>query len=123
MPTLLFDELDTTFKGDKETAQAIRQVLNSGAKYNGTIARVVGEKHTPKDFRVFCPKVLAGIGNLPPTVSGRSLPITLGRKLPTEKVDYLDHDNLEIKAKAAELHLRLADWTEKHAASFKQSPD
>jgi hypothetical protein len=122
-PTLLFDELDTTFKGDKETAQAIRQVLNAGAKYNGTIARVVGENHTPKDFRVFCPKVLAGIGNLPPTVSGRSLPITLGRKLPTEKVDYLDHDNSEINAKAADLRRRLADWIEKRAGSFKQSPD
>jgi hypothetical protein len=78
---------------------------------------------TPKDFRVFCPKVLAGIGNLPPTVSGRSLPITLGRKLPTEKVDYLDHDDFEINAKAAELRQRLADWIEKRAASFKQSPD
>lgn len=122
-PTLLFDELDTTFKGDKETAQAIRQVLNAGAKYNGTIARLVGEKHTPKDFAVFCPKVLAGIGNLPPTVSSRALPITLGRKLPTERVDYLNHDNLEIKSKAADLRRRLADWIEKRAASFKQSPD
>ena len=122
-PTLLFDELDTTFKGDKETAQAIRQVLNAGAKYNGTIARVVGENHTPKDFAVFCPKVLAGIGNLPPTVSSRALPITLCRKLTTEKVDYLDHDNLGIKSKAAELRRRLGDWIEKRAASFKQSPD
>jgi hypothetical protein len=122
-PTLLFDELDTTFKGDKETAQAIRQVLNAGAKYNGKIARVVGENHAPKDFAVFCPKVLAGIGNLPPTVSSRALPITLSRKLTTEKVDYLDHDNLEIKSKAAELRQRMADWIEKRAASFKQSPD
>jgi hypothetical protein len=122
-PTLLFDELDTTFKGDKETAQAIRQVLNAGAKYNGTIARVVGKNHTPKDFAVFCPKVLAGIGNLPATVSSRALPITLGRKLTTEKVDYLDHDNLEIKSEAAELRRRLADWTEKRMASFKETPD
>lgn len=123
-PTLLFDELDTTFKGDKETAQAIRQVFNAGAKYNGTIARIVGEnRDIPKDFAVFCPKVLAGIGNLPPTISGRSIPITLGRKLPTEKVDYLDHDNFEIKATAEELSRRLADWIEKRPPSFKQSPD
>jgi len=122
-PTLLFDELDTTFKGDKETAQAIRQVLNAGAKYNGTIARVVGENHTPKDFAVFCPKVLAGIGNLPATVSSRALPITLTRKMATEKVCYLDHDDPEIKSKARELRKRLADWTEKRVASFKQSPD
>ena len=123
-PTLLFDELDTTFKGDKETAQAIRQVLNAGAKYNGVIARLVGEKHTPKDFAVFCPKVLAGIGNLPSTVSGRSLPITLKRKLTREEVDYLDHDNPEIKIKAAELRRRMADWTEKHSGTtFKQPPE
>ncbi len=122
-PTLLFDELDTTFKGDKETAQAIRQVLNAGAKYNGTIARVVGKNHTPKDFAVFCPKALAGIGNLPTTISSRALPITLGRKLATEKVDYLDHDNPEIKSNAAELRDRLTDWIEKRSASFKQPPD
>jgi Protein of unknown function (DUF3631) len=122
-PTLLFDELDTTFKGDKETAQAIRQVLNAGAKYNGAIARVVGKDHTPKDFAVFCPKVLAGIGTLPPTVSSRALPITLGRKLTTEKVEYLDHDDPNIKSKAAELRRCLAEWVEKCAASFKQPPD
>ena len=123
-PTLLFDELDTTFKGDKETAQAIRQVLNAGAKYNGTIARIVGKnRDTPKDFAVFCPKVLAGIGNLPATVSSRALPITLSRKLTAEKVDYLDHDSPEIRAKATELCGRLADWAKKWAASLKQSPD
>jgi hypothetical protein len=118
-PTLLFDELDTTFKGDKETAQAIRQVLNAGAKYNGTVARCVGEHHTPKDFRVFCPKVLAGIGDLPTTVSSRSLPITLGRKLATEKVDYLDHGDLVIKSRAAELRDRLESWIEKRGESFR----
>lgn len=118
-PTLLFDELDTTFKGDKETAQAIRQVLNAGAKYNGTVARCVGEHHTPKDFRVFCPKVLAGIGDLPATVSSRSLPITLGRKLATEKVDYLDHGDLAIKSRAAELRNRLEAWIEKRGEGFR----
>ena len=122
-PTLLFDELDTTFKGDKETAQAIRQVLNAGAKHSGKIARVVGKDHKPSDFRVFCPKVLAGIGTLPPTVSSRSIPVTLARKLRTEKADYLDHDSFEIREKAADLRRRLADWTEKRAASFKQSPE
>jgi Protein of unknown function (DUF3631)/Domain of unknown function (DUF3854) len=123
-PTLLFDELDTTFKGDKETAQAIRQVLNAGAKYNGRVARCVGEHHTPKDFRVFCPKVLAGIGDLPPTVSSRSLPIVLGRKLATEKVDYLDHGDLAIKGRAAELRNRLYDWIEKRAEAFRHAtPD
>ena len=122
-PTLLFDELDTTFKGDKEMAQAIRQVLNAGAKYNGVIARIVGEKHTPKDFSVFCPKVLAGIGSLPATVSSRALPITLTRKMTVEQVEYLDHDDLNIKAAAADLRSRLSDWTEKREASFRQAPD
>jgi uncharacterized protein DUF3631/uncharacterized protein DUF3854 len=123
-PTLLFDELDTTFRGDKETAQAIRQVLNAGAKYNGTVARCVGEHHTPKDFRVFSPKVLAGIGDLPPTVSSRSLPITLGRKLATEKVAYLDHGDLAIKSRAAELRNRVSDWIEKRGEGLRHiTPD
>jgi hypothetical protein len=122
-PTMLFDELDTTFKGDKETAQAIRQVLNAGAKYNGVVARCVGEHHTPKDFRVFCPKVLAGIGNLPATVSSRSLPISLSRRLPKENVDYLDHDDPDIVYNAANLRRRLSDWIEKRTVRFNQPPD
>jgi hypothetical protein len=121
-PTLLFDELDTTFKGDKETAQAIRQVLNAGAKYNGTVARCVGERHIPKDFRVFCPKVLAGIGDLPPTIASRSLPIVLGRKLTTERVDYLDQNDLAIRSGALELSGRLSDWIEKRGDTLKQPP-
>ena len=72
---------------------------------------------------MFCPKVLAGIGNLPATVASRALPITLTRKMITERVEYLDHDNLSIKTDATEIRSRISDWTEKRAASFKQPPD
>ena len=33
-----------------------------------------------RDFRMFCPKVLAGIGDLPDTVADCSIPIRMERK-------------------------------------------
>ena len=40
-----------------------------------------------KDFPVFGPKALAGIGNLPDTVQDRGIPIEMRRKLKTEETE------------------------------------
>jgi hypothetical protein len=47
-----------------------------------------------RGFSTFCPKAVAGIGCLADTVADRSIPIRLKRKLPSEKVDYLDDDQV-----------------------------
>jgi hypothetical protein len=95
-PTLLLDEVDALFKGDKKFAQMVRAVLNAGAHYRGAVSRVVGRgaDMESKDFRVFCPKALAGIGALVDTVADRSLPIRLKRKLQSEKVERLRESTL-----------------------------
>jgi hypothetical protein len=64
---LLLDELDALFKGDKELAQTVRAVPNSGAHYKGRVSRVVGKgtEMTTKNFQTYCPKALTGIGSLP----------------------------------------------------------
>ena len=38
------------------------------------------------EFKVFCPKALAGIGKLPDTLEDRSISIELRRKRPAEKL-------------------------------------
>ena len=87
-PTLLLDESDAAFRGDKEYAETLRGLLNAGYKRNGraSLCVRVGKDFAVKDFSVFCPKAIAGIGELPDTVSDRSIPIILRRKSASEHV-------------------------------------
>jgi hypothetical protein len=88
-PTLLLDESDAAFKGEREYAETLRGVLNAGFRRGGVASLCVGQgaNITYEDFPVFCPKVIAGIGKLPDTVADRSIPIELRRRRPSEKVE------------------------------------
>ncbi|HEV2022316.1 MAG TPA: hypothetical protein VGQ94_07280, partial [Terriglobales bacterium] len=87
-PTLLLDESDAAFKGEKEYAEALRGLLNAGHRRGGvaSMSVVQGANITYKDFKVFCPKALAGLGTLPDTVADRTIPVRLKRKAAPEKV-------------------------------------
>lgn len=88
-PTLLLDEWDATARGNQEFTEALRGILNVGHRRNGKVS-VCGPKsagYQAMDFRVFCPKVIAGIGKLPETIADRSIPIRLKRKAPGERVE------------------------------------
>lgn len=88
-PTLLLDESDAAFQGNKEYAEALRGILNSGFERNGACSMCVPPDWEPKNFSTFCPKAIAGIGRLPDTVEDRSIPIRLQRKLPSEPCERL----------------------------------
>jgi hypothetical protein len=81
-PTLLLDESDAAFQGEKEYAEALRGILNTGYARNGTASLCVGQGKNIayKDFSTFCPKAIAGIGKLPDTVMSRSIRIVLRRR-------------------------------------------
>lgn len=87
-PTLLMDEIDTTFGKDPKLYAGIRGVLDEGHRRGGSVPRMVGEfkKMEIKYFDVFGPKAFAGIGNLPETIASRSIPIRLQKKSRAEKV-------------------------------------
>ena len=105
IPTLLLDETDTTFKGDKEYSETLRGVLDSrlrgrrvlqrssqmmlGGLADGCPSGSTMRPRSPgqrdferrlRDFPVFGAKALAGIGMLPDTVQDRSIPIEMRRK-------------------------------------------
>ena len=112
-PTLLLDESDATFKGDKERAEALRGVLNSGYRLGGTTTRCEPPNWEPREFSTFCPKAFAGLERLPDTLANRSIPIRLRRKRNDEKVERFRRRNVvpeanELRARAAasvSLHL------------------
>jgi hypothetical protein len=120
-PTLLLDEWDATARGNQESAETLRGILNSGYRRSGKVS-VCGPKaadYKPTDFRVFCPKVIAGIGKLPETIADRAIPIRLKRKAPGEKVDRFRAR--QVLSDAGRLKLRLVPWVNAHLEELKES--
>ena len=87
-PTLLLDELDAIFTNTKDDRkEALRALLNAGFEEKASIPRCVPPKWEVRNFAVFCPKALAGIGHLPDTVRDRSVPIQLVRRSRDERIE------------------------------------
>jgi hypothetical protein len=121
-PTLLLDESDAAFHGEKEYAEALRGILNTGHREDGKASCCVGQgaNITFKDFRTYCAKALAGIGrNLPDTVSDRSIPIALKRKAPGEQVQRFRRR--DVKPEADELKMRLSDWLSPMTSQLREA--
>jgi len=86
-PTLLVDEVDTLFsRGSDEASEALRGIFNTGFYRTGSVPRVAGPHGEVRNFSVFCPKALSGIGSLPDTVADRCIPIRMVRRKPNQEV-------------------------------------
>jgi hypothetical protein len=109
--SLLFDEVDATFKGKSEEQAVLRSILNSGWRRGagaGRIDKTPGGM-VPVKFDAFGPKMMAGIGHhLPDTVSDRSVPVHIQRKTPTEKVSRLRFRKFPLEADP--LRVSLEQW-------------
>lgn len=117
--SLLLDETDAAFKSGDEYAEALRGLLNAGHRRGGSYTVVVGkgEKMEAKDFNVFSPKAIAGIGRLPDTVADRSIPIRLKRKSASEPV--IRFHRRKVMAEATALRNRLAKWASAHLEELR----
>jgi putative DNA primase/helicase len=105
-PTLLIDEGDTFIRESDE----LRGILNSGHhQKNAFVIRCDGENLDPKRFSTWCPKAIALIGKLHPTLASRSIHIKLKRKLPGQWMVPIRgrNYNTDIQPKAAR-------WAEDH---------
>jgi hypothetical protein len=110
--TLLLDESDAAFNAEKEYAEALRGILNSGHRRGGcaSLCVGVGTSMSVVDFPVFGPKAIAGIGRLPDTVEDRAIRIVLKRRAPGERVErFRRRDVLEV---AEPIAISLASWAE-----------
>ncbi len=119
-PTLLLDESDAAFGGQKDYAEALRGVLNSGYRRGGAASCCLtqGKGFTYYDFSTFCPKVIAGIGRLPDTVADRSIPIRLKRARRGEVERFRERD---AGHEAAGLKARLAVWAEQNLETLRNA--
>jgi len=96
---ILIDESDAVFgrNGDKEKAEALRQLLNASFKRGQSVIRCEPPKYEPREFKIFAPIALAGIGTsaIPETVADRALMIEMRRMLPNEQILEFESDEVE----------------------------
>lgn len=111
MPTLLWDEIDAVFNPKQaQNHEEQRGMLDQGHRRHGRVPRFINQQVV--EFNVYCPKVFAGIGTLPDTLSRRSIPISLKRKRIEEVVeDFIFED---VKPEADVIKKRIAAWAEDH---------
>jgi hypothetical protein len=122
-PTLLLDEADTVFgpkSGDNN--EDLRGILNAGHSRNRPYVRWDVATRAPDRCPTFAMAALAGIGNLPDTITDRAVTVPMRRRAPGEAVDrYRDRrDGAPLK----ELGARLGDWARAHLAELRDAePD
>lgn len=84
-PTLLLDETDRAFTGDRDYANKLTGILNAGYTRKGSVWMCAGQgsNQQAREWNVFCPKVFSGIGHehLPDTLLDRSIPVEMKRKV------------------------------------------
>jgi hypothetical protein len=107
-PTLLLDESDAAFGGNKDMAEALRGILNEGAKRGGNFRKCNKMNHKMETFNAFGAKAIAGIGALPDTVTSRCIVIAMRRKTAAERVERFRERN--IRAEVEKLKAELQAW-------------
>ena len=113
-PTLLWDEIDTVFSPKSAPFhEGHRALLDQGHRRYGSVPRFINNRLV--EFNVFCPKVFAGIGALPDTVAGRSIPMRLQRRSVSESVE--DFITQDVEPIAEQLHERIEKWAAEHGES------
>ena len=87
-PTLIIDEADAIFGSKKaaENNEDLRKLLNAGHQRGRPAIRCVGPNQIPTEFDVFAMAALAGIGDMPDTITDRAVNITMRRRARGEKV-------------------------------------
>ena len=115
----MLDESDAAFQANREYAEALRGLLNTGYERDGKYSMCVQVKNDwqPRDFSTFSPKAIAGIGRLPDTVEDRSLPIRLKRKLGDETCE--GFRKRKVRPGAEALRNRAAKWTEQNLEQLR----
>jgi hypothetical protein len=121
-PAILWDEVDALFRGGNDPGREdLRALLNSGYRRGALVLRMVGEGRRMEvgTFPTFAPVALAGIGDLPDTVSDRSVIVELRRRLPGEQVRPFRRAAIESEAGA--LRERLECWAAMNLEALKMA--
>jgi putative DNA primase/helicase len=115
-PTLLIDEGDSFVDLD----EGMRGILNASHFRNSAfvIRTVESDDYDPKIFNTWCPKAVALIGNLPATLTSRSILIPMKRKRANQKVEQFSP--IEPYPELCDLGRKLARWSKDNIEDLKK---
>ena len=72
-PTVIIDEAESLRSRDSERSRYLLPILQAGFRQGAIVPRCVGKGHEVEKFSVYCPKAILAIGNLPDTLTDRSI--------------------------------------------------
>ena len=109
-PTILYDEIDTVFGPKAKDNEEIRGLLNAGHRRHAMAGRCVirGKNIETEEIPAYCAVAMAGIGDLPDTIMGRSIILRMRRRSPNETVKPWRRRMYYQEGNA--LRERLAEW-------------
>jgi hypothetical protein len=114
-PTVLLDEYEAVFDKSRDN-EGLRAVFNVGYRRGAKVPRCHGPGMEVREFSVFCPKMLAGVGRLPKSIE---IPIELKRKRRDETVERFRDGDPTLQAEGERLHNLLATWAAEHLDELK----
>lgn len=117
LPTILLDEADALFFGKPtESSEDLRRIFNAGYRRGAFVGRceIHAKEVDTKDYPVFAPVCLAGIGDLPDTIMDRAVIFRMKRRNPNTVLAPFRFR--KAKAEAKPLRSELEKWS-KGAAS------
>jgi 5S rRNA maturation endonuclease (ribonuclease M5) len=85
-PTIIIDEAESLRSRDSERSRYLLPILQAGFRQGAVVPRCVGKSHEVEKFSVYCPKAILAIGNLPDTLTDRSIVVSMRRHLKSEVV-------------------------------------
>lgn len=121
MPTILFDEVDATFGPKAREHEDLRALLNAGHRRGAFVGRCVvrGKTVETEELPAYAAVALAGLGNLPDTISSRSIIV---RMRPRTADEIIEPYRARIhEPQGHDIRERLAAWCEEQAERLASS--
>jgi hypothetical protein len=112
LPVILYDEIDTVFGPRAKDNEDVRGMLNAGHRHGALAGRCVtkGNKIVTEDLPAYCAVALAGLNDLPDTISTRSVIVRMRKRVSDETVE--PWRNRTCRPQGDAIRSRLATWAE-----------
>ncbi len=110
LPTLLLDEAQSLKRVSSESGEVFKELLKAGIEKDSQVYRCGSKSKDfkPEGFRIYCPKVVAMIGEPDGVLADRSLLIEMRRKTKEETVERFR--SREVQPRADALRKSLEQW-------------
>lgn len=119
-PTIILDEADTVFGPKvKDNNEDLRALINAGHQQGKPTLRCVGPLQVPTKFPTFAMAAIAGIGQMPDTITDRGINFTMARRTAGERVSPFRRRRVAPVLEA--LQASIAAWAAAHVEALTEA--